>query len=546
MNDERKPNGNRNIPRAPSNAPQKKPTAQRPNVQQRPPRQQNRPVRSERNIANNPAPRHSVASSQKPSNGAQPRDAKKERKSISLPFFKKKIAEPQNVRRRNDESYVFSRSLSETRERILTERRERLEDAQKFQKEDVSQKLRFGVIAFVASVLVVSVIAAIIVSSAISSPKVKKGRGEYIYNIGKKSSEVAYADSIRDDMIYISMNSVAELCELTMTGSTVSGLRFTAKSGDWISFSPDSSEAKINGYGMKMPGPAYVKDTSCSVPLEFLEYVLDGIDVSVDLKEKQITVRRIEYTDSTPLEPHYVDVGFSLKADSILTPLDENKYFAGQPLFTFKNDLTAYEKYMNPSNVDNYLVLINKQNAVGSDYVPSEKLVYIDEKRGLVETAAKALEAMLMEMYSEGFTDIYVISAYRPYSYQVALYYTYVDNEMAKDPSLTQEEAEAIVQTYSAVPGESEHHSGLCVDFISSTMSDLDETFADNEAYDWLLANAWKFGFILRYPKDKVDITEYSFEPWHWRFVGRDAALEMLRTGECFEEYLTRISTPEE
>ena len=117
---------------------------------------------------------------------------------------------------------------------------------------------------------------------------------------------------------------------------------------------------------------------------------------------------------------------------------------------------------------------------------------------------------------------------------------------MAKDPSLTQEEAEAIVQTYSAVPGESEHHSGLCVDFISSTMSDLDETFADNEAYDWLLANAWKFGFILRYPKDKVDITEYSFEPWHWRFVGRDAALEMLRTGECFEEYLTRISTPEE
>ena len=117
---------------------------------------------------------------------------------------------------------------------------------------------------------------------------------------------------------------------------------------------------------------------------------------------------------------------------------------------------------------------------------------------------------------------------------------------MAKNPSLTQEEAEKIVQTYSAVPGESEHQSGLCVDFISSSMTSLDETFADNEAYDWLLANAWKFGYILRYPEDKVDITEYSFEPWHWRFVGRDAALEMLRSAESFEEYIARVYASKE
>ena len=477
---------------------------------------------------------------------AKPRVQAQTSKKQAFPFLKKKGVDEPKKRRRNDESYVFSRSLSETQERILEERRERLEDAKQFQKEDVNQKLKFGALSFIGAFVLVSLIVLIIVSSLLSGEKIKKNKGEYIYSIGSTSENAAYADAIHNDKIYISMNSIAELCELTLSG-TSSDLRFTAKSGDWISFSPDSTKAKINGYSITMPAPAYIKDVSCSVPLEFIEYVLAGIEVSIDYKENEISIRRIEYDDSTPLEPHYVDISFQLKIDTALSPLDENKYFAGKPLFTFKNDLTAYEKYMNPSNASAYLVLINKQNPAGSDYVPPEELVYVnDDGDRLVETAAKALEAMLIEMKSEGFTDIYVTSAYRPYSYQVALYYTYVDNEMAKNPSLTQEEAEKIVQTYSAVPGESEHQSGLCVDFISSSMTSLDETFADNEAYDWLLANAWKFGYILRYPEDKVDITEYSFEPWHWRFVGRDAALEMLRSAESFEEYIARVYASKE
>lgn len=583
MNNGRKPSGNQQNIQTTQNRtprpPQKAPNATQKNASrptnatqaQRPPQRRPEPnvtfAATQRKTT--PIPPKKLINATQKIHSAQPK--------IDPRIIDKKAPEIEEPpRRRNDESYVFSRSLSETRERILEERRERLEDARKFQKEDVNLKLRVGAIAFIAVVLIVVLIVTTVISCSLGTQKVKKNKGEYVYNIGTKTSNVAYADSIRSDMIYISMNSIAELCEMTMTGSTSSGLRFTAKNGDWISFSPDSSVAKINGYGISMPAPAHIKDTSCSVPLEFLDFVLGGVEISVDLENNTITVSRTEYSDSTKLEPHYVDVTLQLKSDSILAPLDENKYFADQPLFTFKNDLTAYEKYMNPQGESkkDFLILLNKENPCGPDFKPSDITVIPqkwvvpskDIELDLNKTATMALEAMLIEMRSEGFSDVYVTSAYRAYSYQEYLYYQrYIPYEMSTlsadayavlgevyiktnyiDKGLTglsEEDAIKVVNSYSAVPGYSEHHTGLCVDLITTDMSDLTNAFAEKEVYDWLRANAWKFGFILRYPEDKIDITGYSYESWHWRFVGRDVALEMLRTGECFEEYLERKST---
>ena len=213
---------------------------------------------------------------------------------------------------------------------------------------------------------------------------------------------------------------------------------------------------------------------------------------------------------------------------------------------------------MNPTGeaADAFLILLNKENPIDSDYEPAD-LAIIPEalvnpsKSSYVTldmdaTAMKALEAMIKEMRAEGFNDIFVTSAYRSYSYQSSLYNRYIEEEMENDPSLTYEQAQAIVETYSAVPGYSEHHTGLCVDLITTDMIDLTNVFAEKEVYDWLCANAWKFGFILRYPEDKVSVTGYSYESWHWRFVGREHALEMMRSGECFEEYMARITQPEE
>lgn len=452
-------------------------------------------------------------------------------------------------RRRNEESYVFSRSLSETRERILTERRERLEDARRFRREDVRDKLRKGFFAFGITLLLIIIATTVIVSVALNRDKVKKNKGEFIYKIGTKETELAYADAVLDGTVYISMNSLSELCSLTLSGSTENDLRFYTEDGDWISFAPNSSTATVNGYGMPMPAPAKIRDTECSVPAEFLNTVLGGVTVSVDTKENTVTVKRIEYSDSTPLEPHYTPVSFMLKTGDALASLDENKYFAGQPLFSFHNDLTEYESCMNPEGEyrDAFLLLVNRDNPVeynsydpaSAHYTPEEHGVY--KEFWLEPNAGKALEAMMLEMKSAGFKNVFVTSGYRSYNYQTRIYNGYIADEMAKDPSLSYEEAQAIVDTYSAVPGYSEHQTGLCVDFMITDMVELTNEFADREVYDWLCANAWKFGFILRYPEDKVGVTGYSYESWHWRFVGRTHALAMLRSGMCFEEYLASM-----
>ena len=86
-----------------------------------------------------------------------------------------------------------------------------------------------------------------------------------------------------------------------------------------------------------------------------------------------------------------------------------------------------------------------------------------------------------------------------------------------------------------AAPGTSEHQTGLCCDMHN--LGGADVSFANKEAYTWLIENCYKFGFILRFPEDKVEITGYSFEPWHYRFVGRYHATRMHNLGMCLEEY---------
>jgi D-alanyl-D-alanine carboxypeptidase len=204
---------------------------------------------------------------------------------------------------------------------------------------------------------------------------------------------------------------------------------------------------------------------------------------------------------------------------------------------TFKADVHEYEEYMNATD-EKYLILVNKQNTIDGSFEPEELVPVADAKKSieLSKTAEMALEAMFCEMRAEGFNDVFVTSAYRSYSYQTSLFNTYINDEMSR--GLSYEEAKKKVLTYSAYPGTSEHHTGLCVDLMTTSMTELDESFADYPVYEWLLENAWKFGFILRYPEDKTEITGYSFEPWHYRFVGREHAYAICSEGLCLEEYV--------
>lgn len=224
------------------------------------------------------------------------------------------------------------------------------------------------------------------------------------------------------------------------------------------------------------------------------------------------------------------------------------------------------------TNLDpTYLLLANKQSELSEDFIPAKMTVLtcatLQAARDyeLDSRAAAALYAMLAEMQVAGVSDIMVASAYRSYEYQVNLYDKYLELECGgisndarrvfgedyikanyldkKIFRLSLEDAHTVVQSYSALPGQSEHQTGLCIDFATKEEKEpLTEAFELTAAYQWLSQNAYKFGFILRYPKGKEGITGYTYEPWHYRFVGREAATDIFVGDMTLEQYLQLAS----
>ena len=226
-------------------------------------------------------------------------------------------------------------------------------------------------------------------------------------------------------------------------------------------------------------------------------------------------------------------------------------------------NLLAYLSTKNP----HYLKLINKtenefgaEDFVPADLIPLNTAVTPEEKEiELEKRTAQALYAMLAEMEYDGITDIKVTSGYRSLSYQKELYNYYIKKEMETfssdafahlgfqyinnkydintEKGLDLYDAKQVVLSYSAYPGTSEHQTGLCVDFITLNMTALTNVFEQTPAFAWLSENAHRFGFILRYPKDKTTLTGYAYESWHYRYVGRDAATEIFENGWTLEQY---------
>ena len=135
--------------------------------------------------------------------------------------------------------------------------------------------------------------------------------------------------------------------------------------------------------------------------------------------------------------------------------------------------------------------------------------------------------------------DLLVCSAYRPISSQQNLFDRKVQEYL--NQGYSQSEAEKIAATIVAIPGTSEHQTGLALDIVTPSYQSLDDGYADTAAAKWLKANAADYGFILRFPKDKEDITKIIFEPWHYRYVGVDAAKEIMSKGITLEEYLGEV-----
>lgn len=190
----------------------------------------------------------------------------------------------------------------------------------------------------------------------------------------------------------------------------------------------------------------------------------------------------------------------------------------------------------NPANI---LALVNKNYSLPDYYIPKDltrpkvSFSFGDlslEKALLRKEAADALEKMFADAKSNGI-ELYAVSGYRSYSRQKAVF-------NAEVSSIGEKKAEEAV----AIPGSSEHQTGLAMDISSKTTNfNLTEGFADTAEGKWLAENAYRYGFILRYPKGKEAITVYEFEPWHFRYVGKRAAKIIYQHHWTLEEFFQHV-----
>jgi len=179
------------------------------------------------------------------------------------------------------------------------------------------------------------------------------------------------------------------------------------------------------------------------------------------------------------------------------------------------------------------LVLINKQHPIPADYTFT--LGIIKGSMKCDERIIGDLLAMFQAAKEDGI-NLVVCSPYRDMSRQEMLFDRKIKKYM--DKGMSYMEAYSYASQAVTVPGASEHQIGLAIDIVCDTYKELEEGFADTEAGKWLAEHSCEYGFILRYPSGKEYITGIEFEPWHFRYVGVDAAMAITEQGLCLEEFI--------
>ena len=231
----------------------------------------------------------------------------------------------------------------------------------------------------------------------------------------------------------------------------------------------------------------------------------------------------------------YLDLSYFVNdnLERYITYHEKMKDLGYEDVVTYVNiglDKDYYTDVNDISNPDDLLVLCNKYNKLSSSYVPND-LVKVDSnystksntlKKEVYEAFLKLADAAKLDNLK-----LLVGSGYRSYQYQSGLYNSYV----ARDGVIE-------ADTYSARAGYSEHQTGLAIDVADGDKKYLDE---DSAEYEWLVNNAYKYGFIIRYTKNKEAVTGYQFEPWHIRYVGVNVATYINSNNLTFDEYMARI-----
>lgn len=264
--------------------------------------------------------------------------------------------------------------------------------------------------------------------------------------------------------------------------------------------------------------------------------ISDNKNVVIDLTKKEVN----------ELNKDDVKIDFEIEDKEKKFNVQKNNEIGNDKLQIIDND-NVKEKFkyviddLDLNKHKSIYYLVNKKNYFPGDYIPQNLIIpnvkfpFKEnlEKKYMRKEAALALEKLFDEAKKQNL-DIYAISGYRSYKRQESLYKNYVKRD-------GKEKADK----YSAVAGSSEHQSGLVMD-ISNRESkfDLLQSFGNTKEGKWVKENAHKYGFIIRYAKEKENITKYMFEPWHLRYLGEEVATFIYENNLAYEEFFDLLEIP--
>lgn len=217
--------------------------------------------------------------------------------------------------------------------------------------------------------------------------------------------------------------------------------------------------------------------------------------------------------------------------------VDENWYYMKDDgsMAVGKTEVDGETLYFGSDGLQ--ILLVNPWNFLPEDYDPE----IVDVEGWWWKSNAicyPALQEMLQACRDAGLTP-YIASAYRTHADQIYLHNNKIQRLI--NEGYSEAEARELAGTVVAVPGTSEHELGLAFDLVDDSYRNLDEAQENTAVQKWLMENSWKYGFILRYPNDKSEITGIIYEPWHYRYVGKHEAQKIYESGLCLEEYLESL-----
>lgn len=361
------------------------------------------------------------------------------------------------------------------------------------------------------------------------------------YTVSNKTKTAAVPVVTENRVRYLPVDALSRYGGYIHAGDYNSRTIKFSDSGETAVFAVDSAYCTVNDMTVNMNAPAILVDGELYLPMDFFINYVTGIRFTGALNSYTIvaTDAKLGYKLKQPVASTQVPVE---EAGSLL------EFVTTTPVFL--SDLTAYERYMNPAESDEFLMLVNPTHAMSETFKPNDLTGVEDQNAAypggdyhakLRLYAAKSLDAMLQEARANGFSGLQATSGYRSYAEQTYRFNALVKSLISSYPSRAEAEI-AAVKTVQR-PGYSEYQTGLAADVRFPDQKS--DTFAQTDAAAWLAAQCYKFGFIVRYPADKSASTGMDYQAWHFRYVGRYHATRMHYLNMSLEEYITFMGMDE-